>query len=449
MIIDAHVHLSSYTGKGKTLNECVDVLLKEMQQNGIDYVIVIPDNIEDDPKITHLENTLELIKKTDKLFAMGSPQIVQRGSSEVSKYRELLEVGTIKGLKLFPGHEAYYPNDERCLPYYELLQELNYPIIIHTGDHSQNPNITDPLKYNDPKYIVEVAKKYPRLKVIITHFYWPKIDYCYEITKDVPNIYFELAGCADDGVLEASGGIEKMRRVLKQAINDRPNKVIFGTDWPLCDFEHHINLVRSLGLDNYQQELIFWKNADNIYKLGLFKKSKYSYKPYDSSFPKLYDTEKLRLSEYLSGDYEIEHIGSTAVPGLGGKGIIDIMIAAPKEKMKAYSAQLEKAGYEYVERASNEQRLFHWQDLPDPKETFRRYHIHLTYLESGEWSKAISFRDYLRTHPDDLKRYADTKLAAIEQSKNTKDDYMSVKEPVIQNILNKALSSRWNCQKTE
>lgn len=113
MIIDAHVHLSTHTGKGQSLDECTEILLKEMQQNGIDYAIVIPDNNEDDPKIAHLENTLRLIKRTDKLFALGSPQIMQRGSSEVSKYRELLEAGTIKGLKLFPGHEAYFPNDER------------------------------------------------------------------------------------------------------------------------------------------------------------------------------------------------------------------------------------------------------------------------------------------------------------------------------------------------
>ena len=127
-------------------------------------------------------------------------------------------------------------------------------MVIHTGDHSQDPNITNPLQYNDPKYAVDIAKKYPKLKVVITHYYWPKIDYCYEVTKDIANIYFELAACADDGVIEASGGIEKMRQILKQTIQDRPDKVIYGTDWPLCDFDyksgfaHHIELVQSLVL---------------------------------------------------------------------------------------------------------------------------------------------------------------------------------------------------------
>src|SRR5687768_7470547 len=136
MIIDAHVHISTYTGKGSSLEECLDILLTEMRENGVDYAIVIPDNLEDDPKIAHLNKTLKLIQETDNLFALGSPQIIQRGSGEVGKYRELLSKGVIKGLKLFPGHDAYYPNDERCLPYYELLQELDYPVVIHTGENS-------------------------------------------------------------------------------------------------------------------------------------------------------------------------------------------------------------------------------------------------------------------------------------------------------------------------
>ena len=62
--------------------------------------------------------------------------------------------------------------------------------------------------------------------------------------------------------------------------------------------------------------------------------NKYIFKPYHEIFPKLFEQEKLRLSKYLTGEYMIEHIGSTAVPGLGGKGIIDIMISVSKDKMR-------------------------------------------------------------------------------------------------------------------
>jgi uncharacterized protein len=275
MIIDAHVHILTYTDKGKNLDEATMILLDEMNSNNIDYAVVIPDNLENDPKIADLEATLKIIKNEKRLFALGSPQIIQRGSSEIGKYRKLLKEGTIKGLKFFPGHDPYNPTDERCLPYYELLQELDYPVVIHTGEVSSDPNISNPMKYNDPKYIVEIAKEFPNLKVVIAHYYWPKIEYCYGITREVPNIYFEISGCADDEVIKASGGMEKMVSILRKTVSDRPDKVIFGTDWPLCDsktesgFKKHIDLVKSLGLGEETEQLIFWKNANKIYKLGL------------------------------------------------------------------------------------------------------------------------------------------------------------------------------------
>lgn len=264
MIIDSHVHLSIYEGQATSLQDALEKLLEQMKQNNIDYAIIIPDNIENDPKIADLDTAITFTKEKNNLFLLGSPQIIQRGSSEINKYKELLVQGTIKGLKFFPGHDPYYPTDERCLPYYEMCQILNVPVVFHTGENSNNPELS---KYNDPKYIVEVAKKYPNLKVVITHYYWPKIEYCYEITKNISNIYFELAGTADDEVLEKSGGIEKMREVLLKTIKDRPNQVIFGTDYPMCIIKEHIELVRSLNLSEYIKEKVFSGNAINLYKL--------------------------------------------------------------------------------------------------------------------------------------------------------------------------------------
>lgn len=266
MIIDAHVHLSIYQGNASSLENVLKKLLLEMGQNGVHCAIVIPDNIENDPKIADLNAALKLINGYKNLFLLGSPQVIQRGNREVDKYRVLLQNGTIKGLKFFPGHDPYYPNDERCLRYYEMSQHLGTPVIFHTGENSDNPEAAT---YNDPKYIVEIANRYPTLKAIITHYGWPKIEYCYEITKDVPNIYFELAGTADKEVLEKSGGIEKMKRILRQTITDRPDQVIFGTDWPMCGIADHIKLINSLALPKDIKERVFYKNTRNIYKLPI------------------------------------------------------------------------------------------------------------------------------------------------------------------------------------
>lgn len=167
---------------------------------------------------------------------------------------------------------------------------------------------------------------------------------------------------------------------------------------------------------------------------------KYVFKPYNSIFPELFEKEKIRLSKFITGKYQIEHEGSTAVPRLGGKGIIDIYIVSDKENLDRISSEVLRAGYEYRTRVSTDQHLFHRIDLPDPIEGIRRYHIHISYPQSVDFISAIKFRDYLKAHPKDVKKYANIKIEAARLANEDKDKYMLIKTPVIQEILSRALS---------
>ena len=62
-----------------------------------------------------------------------------------------------------------------------------------------------------------------------------------------------------------------MREVLQRTVCDRPKQVIFGTDWPMCDINKHIELVKSLKVDEEEQERIFSKNAIEVYRLQNIK----------------------------------------------------------------------------------------------------------------------------------------------------------------------------------
>ena len=165
---------------------------------------------------------------------------------------------------------------------------------------------------------------------------------------------------------------------------------------------------------------------------------KYVFRPYDPIFPELFDQEKARLETFLGKDANIEHVGSTAVPGLGGKGFIDIAIAVDQNKLADTSSKLAKAGYEYRPDASTKDRWFHRMELPDQKQGFRRYHIHLTYPTSKDWREMVAFRDYLRSHPDELAKYAEIKKHAAEISNEEREVYIKTKEPVILDIIKKA-----------
>jgi GrpB-like predicted nucleotidyltransferase (UPF0157 family) len=174
-------------------------------------------------------------------------------------------------------------------------------------------------------------------------------------------------------------------------------------------------------------------------------KDKYFFRPYNPEFPKLFEAEKERLQKALGTNVPIEHIGSTAVAGLGGKGVVDISIAIPKENWTETCEKLKSLGYEYKKKDTEResQRLFLMANLPDKELGTRLYHIHLTYPESPELKRETGFRDYLRTHPKVVNEYSKIKMKAAEEAQkfNTKnemrDTYGKIKEDFIEKIISK------------
>jgi len=135
----------------------------------------------------------------------------------------------------------------------------------------------------------------------------------------------------------------------------------------------------------------------------------------------------------------IDHIGSTSVPGLAAKPVIDIQIAvAAFEPLDAFRRPLESLGY--VFRAANPERTKRYFREP-PGE--RRVHIHVRLL--GHWNEqfALLFRDYLRTSPETAARYAALKraLAARYPRPEDREDYTEAKDPFIWETMYAA--NRW------
>lgn len=170
----------------------------------------------------------------------------------------------------------------------------------------------------------------------------------------------------------------------------------------------------------------------------------YPYKPYNPAFPELFKNEKERLEKILPNEAVIVHIGSTAIPGVAGKGYIDIYIAVPKKMMKLVSDKLQELGYEYKSHAGvSGKRLFHQTDLPDKYDGTRRYHVHVTFPEYEDFQNNLKFRDYLIKHPAEAKKYSDIKVKACEEAnkmttkEEAKEVYLSVKSGIIDEIMAK------------
>lgn len=165
---------------------------------------------------------------------------------------------------------------------------------------------------------------------------------------------------------------------------------------------------------------------------------KYIFKPYDSKFKNIYLKEKVKLQKILPDRIKIEHIGSTAVPGLGGKGIIDIAILIPKKDWKKYVNLLEKKGFDYKPRPGDEKRKF-MQKIVRYSGKERRIHIHLTTKEF--WNSFISFRDYLIENKEEMDKYARIKKEGIKRAKNDGKKYRMYKVDILKSLASKALKN--------
>jgi predicted TIM-barrel fold metal-dependent hydrolase len=262
MRIDAHLHLTKAESE-QSFDDAKERLLVNLADNNISAAFVIADNLIG-TDCADTETSLEVFKDNKNIFIIGSPNLLDPKDDEIENLDKLLGDKFIIGLKLFPGHDPIYPTDPRCDDVYRLCLKHNVPVIIHTGINSGNIECA---KYNDPKYIVEIAKKYPDLKIVIAHYFWPEIEYCYQITRPYKNIYFDTSALADDEVVEMSGGIDKISDILEKTIADKPEGVLFGTDYSMCDTKKHIELIENLKIPTASKEMVFYSNAKKIFKV--------------------------------------------------------------------------------------------------------------------------------------------------------------------------------------
>ena len=163
---------------------------------------------------------------------------------------------------------------------------------------------------------------------------------------------------------------------------------------------------------------------------------KYIFRKYNPEYQAFFAKEKRKLKELLGSPAKIEHIGSTAVMGLGGKPLVDILVGVPNI-LKA-KKQLIKSGYNFGEKFSTQERLVFSCDYPY-KSRKRRVHLHVTKFNSRDWKEIISFRDYLIKHPEVAKKYTEIKKEAVKKACGDGEIYRNCKKKFIQNILRKAM----------
>jgi GrpB-like predicted nucleotidyltransferase (UPF0157 family) len=158
---------------------------------------------------------------------------------------------------------------------------------------------------------------------------------------------------------------------------------------------------------------------------------------YDPHWPDLFDREERRIRAALGERaLQVEHVGSTSVPGLAAKPLIDIvLVVADSSDEDAYVPPLEAAGYTLRIR---EPEWFEHRVLKGPA---TNVNVHTLSDGCTEVERMLAFRDWLRTHDDDRERYESAKRELAGREWKYVQNYADAKSAVVEEILARALGA--------
>jgi predicted TIM-barrel fold metal-dependent hydrolase len=273
-VIDFHIHPIYYEYYGESTLDWIKKLhagknweeffeaycdpkyfAKYLKENNVDYGVVMAELC---PAVTGMcsnEYVLKFCEEEDSLipFASINPYLVSDKRRELQR---LVEAG-FRGLKMYPTYQHFYPNEPSLYPMYARAEELQLPVMFHTGSSIFKGSR---LKYGDPLYLDDVAVDFPGMKIILVHGgrgFW--YDRAFFLTRLHANVYMEVAGLPPQKLMEY---FPEMERIA--------DKVLFGSDWPgLTDLRGNIEIIRQLPLSEEAKRKILGVNAAMLLNLPL------------------------------------------------------------------------------------------------------------------------------------------------------------------------------------
>ncbi len=266
MIVDCHTHVNNYHEESWVpLKDGLDRLLAAMEKNRVDYSLVLTSYkvSKHRPATRDVVRAVRDIKNLGVVAGISYLDYKERDLRETAEY---LQEGLVKGLKLYPGYEPFYPWDKRCQVIYELCVEYDVPVMIHSGD-TFTPH--GKLKYAHPLQIDEVAVDHPELRIVICHLGNPWLRDCMEVVYKNRNVYADISGLV---LGDFDSKFENwMREQIEEVIlyAGEPRYLLYGTDWPLASMESYLDFIRSLDMPAPTKDMILSDNAIRLFKLPI------------------------------------------------------------------------------------------------------------------------------------------------------------------------------------
>jgi len=158
----------------------------------------------------------------------------------------------LRGVNIGPFFQQLHSNDKKYYPIYAKAVELDVPVVLHTSVNFDPGSVMD---FGHPKYLDEVAVDFPDLKIVASHAGWPWVLDMVAVAWRHENVFLEISGIVPRYIHP---------ELLKYFDNVLQNQVLFGTDYPLYDFEKGVKGFEELPLKDDTKEKILYGNAARV-----------------------------------------------------------------------------------------------------------------------------------------------------------------------------------------
>jgi hypothetical protein len=186
-----------------------------------------------------------------------------KGKAAVQELERAVRELGLKGLKLHPVHQAFFPNEARFYPLYAKCVELEIPVLFHTGFAAAGAGMPGgaglKLKYSAPiPGIDDVAADFPDLTIIMAHPSWPWVEEQIAVLIHKANVFMDFSGWAPRYIPEV---------LIREANTRLRDKVLFGSDFPYLPPDRWLKEFEELPIREDVRPKILLENARRVLKL--------------------------------------------------------------------------------------------------------------------------------------------------------------------------------------
>jgi uncharacterized protein len=257
MKIDSHTHIFLKNNTPKSIEEwfenksqsmkniySTETLLGEMDDNDIKKSLVLP--LSKRNNIKTVNNFMAKIQEAniERLICFGTinPHSAEESIKEIKRIKNGLD---LKGIKLHPTLQEFFPNDKSLFKIYEVIEKENLPIIFHSGFGGLK-DLTD--KYSEPILLDEVACRFKDIKIIISHGGRYFFEQTAMMLRKHPNVYTEISTILPKNNINIKNNffilLEFLEKIKK--LNGDLKKVFFGSDYPFRGIGETLKILETI-----------------------------------------------------------------------------------------------------------------------------------------------------------------------------------------------------------